>query len=277
MKKIIVFFLLASSLNLIAHEITTLEWRDKNNISIGLEKSRGLFRDFATSPLFYTGLPTGLTIYKNRIKAGSEVSFGGTYTFGNFSNNFNDHSSISAFNSIDGEYSRMYHYHGFQRDKYHFRVGGKLVGNAILRQNPDLRNNGVGIDFFANLMGSFLVGKDISRKTTKEKWFLFKYRLKPRKRNLSLRFNLGLINSHYRNGYAYSGQSALLNEFNLFDDYNFKILSGYRVSTELDYTVYLNSNALKFSYHWEAFSTAQKTDKLDVAFHTLGLHILIAK
>lgn len=276
MKKTLLLFLLVIPLVLQAHEETLL-LKNRNYIRLGLDRSVASFRDFATSPLFYRGFPTSIVIRKERDLHTREVSFGGKYTFGGFVNTYNEQNTHSSFNSIEMDYSRLYQLHCLTGSNYQTFVGGKLIGTAILRQNPSLMNNGVGLEAFTNLMASIKVHKDISREQAKEKWFLFPYTLKPRKRDLDFRFNLGLINGNYRNGYAYSGQSALLNDFNLFDDYNFNLLSGYRFSTELDYTVFLNNNALRFSYVWEALSTSQKTDKLDVAFHTLSLHLLIQK
>ncbi len=269
------------SVPLVAQEggkTTTLLLRDKNYIELSLGKSNSKFRDFATSPLFYKGLPTAFGIRKTRDKNMTLVSFGMEYIFGNYHSNFNDHEATSQVRSLSFDYSRMYHSNLTRWDKTDLFLGGKVVSTANLRINPSLLNNNVGFEMFANIMGSAMVQRDISRNRLKSKKILFiKYKLKPRKRDLSYRLNLGIVNTNYRNGYSYIGQSALLNEFELFEDYKYSVLSGLRIGSQIDYRVYLNNNALVFSYVWDAYKTGNKMDKLEMSQHIFKLSMLINK
>jgi hypothetical protein len=118
-------------------------------------------------------------------------------------------------------------------------------------------------------MGSIKITKDISRKSASVRKFLFfKWNKPARKRNLSFQFNIGVLNGAYRNGYAYSGQSAVLNDPKLFDDYQFN-LSGFRMSSALDYKIFLkNKNAIKLSYLWDAYKTGSDFETFEMAHHT---------
>ena len=259
-------------------ESTTLLLLDKNYIEISIGKSNSKFRDFATSPLFYKGLPTAIGLRKTRDKNMTIVSMGMEYIFGNYQSNFNDHQATAQVRSLNLDYSRMYHSNLTRWDKTNLFLGGKVIGTANLRINESLLNNSVGFEMFANIMGSAMVRRDISRKRLKNKKFLFiKYKLKPRTRDLSYRFNLGVVNTNFRNGYSYIGQSALLNDFELFEDYQYNVLSGLRMGSQLDYRVFLNNNALTFSYAWDAYKTGNKLDKFEMSQHVFKLSMQISK
>ena len=118
--------------------------------------------------------------------------------------------------------------------------------------------------------------KDVSRKEAKDKKLLFiKYHLKQRTRNLSFRLNVGLINSSFRNGFVYAGQSFILNEEKPFDDYQYKVFLGFRASSSLDYTIFLkNKNKIQLSYLWDAYKTGGDLDKFEMAHHTFKLTLL---
>ena len=198
------------------------------------------------------------------------------YIFGNYHSNFNDHLATSQVKSLSFDYSRMYQSHLLNWEKTRLFLGAKAMGTVNLRVNPSLQNNAYGIEMFTNLLASAQLRKDISRKELKTKRFIFKYQLKPRRRALAYRLNLGVLNGNYRNGYAYLGQTAILNDFNLFEDYTYS-LSGFRMGSQLDYTVFLNNNGLVFSYAWDALTTGNKKDKFEMSQHVFKLSILINK
>ncbi|MEO1254457.1 MAG: hypothetical protein AAFY41_06180, partial [Bacteroidota bacterium] len=117
--------------------------------------------------------------------------------------------------------------------------------------------------------------KDISRKKEIERkiWF-FKYKKKPKTRTLTGQVDIGLINSQYRNGFAYAGQSALLNDFDLFDGYEFQVFSGFRAMSSIHYTRYLkNHNAIRYSYTWETYRTGDR-EGLEMVHHVLRVALL---
>ncbi len=78
------------------------------------------------------------------------------------------------------------------------------------------------------------------------------------------------MNSSFRNGFIYSGQSQVLNDAKNFDGYVYKVFSGFRMGSQLDYTRYLkNKNAFQISYLWDAYRTGGQLDKFEMAHHTL--------
>lgn len=243
-------------------------------IAVGINSSN--FRDFATSPLIYNGSALHFSLARLKIGNDREAELGLSYDSGTYATNFNDNTTTSSVKRIELNYSRLYQVGLFKSEKYNTKVGFLLSGNGNLRTNASLQNNATGVDIFANLLGSIKITKDISRTAPKEKKFLFwKFKRDAVKRNLAFRLNAGLVNSSYRNGYVYSGQSAVLNDAKLFDDYEYKIFSGFRASSSLDYTCYLkNKNAIRFSYVWDAYSTGGDLDKFEMAHHILKFTLL---
>ncbi len=190
-----------------------------------------------------------------------QIPIGISYDFGTYSSNFNNSATSSEVKRIELSYSKLYRINLFKSESINTKVGFLLNGNGNLRTNEGLQNNATGIDIFGNLSGSVKVAKDIKF-----------YRNDERKRNLAFRLNLGLVNSSFRNGYAYSGQAPILNKIDIFDDYKFKIFSGFRASTKLDYTHYLkNKNAIQLSYIWDTYATGGSSDKFEMAHHILKL------
>ena len=245
-------------------------------IAIGFGTNNSQFRDFATSPLFYGGRLLHISLSRFKLSNKREAELGLSYDFGSLSNNYNSTFASSDFNRVELYYSKLYKLALFEAIGVNTKLGFLLAGNGNFRINRALQNNGVGIDIFANLLGSIKFTKDISRVVAKDKKFLFiKYKLKEKKRDLAFRINMGLINSSYRNGYVYTGQSTILNDAMVFDDYEFDIFSGIRVSSRLDYTRYLNNkNAVQLSYIWDAYSSGEELDEFLMAHHIIRLTLL---
>lgn len=258
--------------------ISRKEWRKNIPAYIGVSAGLGgsVFRDFATSPLFYKGVAKYIALSYSKSNFERESEIGLSYSFGNHHNNFNNHLQISNVKSVSLFYSRLYQLQSLSSPKLNVKVGGLINATGNFRINEGLANNGIGYEIIPTLFGSVKIEKDISTKEEKNKKFLFiKYNSKEKTRNLAFRLNVGLVNSSYRNGYAYSGQASLLNKFALFDDYQFKVFSGFRMSSSLDYTVFLkNKNALRFSYAWDAYKTGGNLDKFEMATHTLKFSLL---
>lgn len=254
------------------------ELRKERPTHIGITAGIGFssFRDFATSPLIYKGFPIYISLsrIKSDQKRGAEIGL--SYSFGNYKNNFNNHSATSRVNTVSLFYSQLYQLNKFSSEKLNVKIGGLFNTTVNFRNNEVLRNNASGIEIFPTLFGSIKIKKDISRKETKDKKFFFiKYKLKQRTRNLAYRLNIGLINNSYRNGYVYSGQSSVLNEPRIFDGYQFKAFSGFRMSSSLDYTISLkNKNKIQISYLWDAYKTGGNLDKFEMAHHTFKLTLL---
>ncbi|HKL39286.1 MAG TPA: hypothetical protein VJ894_01340, partial [Cryomorphaceae bacterium] len=155
-------------------------------------------------------------------------------------------------------------------------VGGQFNATANHRENAALFNNDEGVDLISTLFASAKGTLDLSRKEEKSKKFLFvNYTLKKRVRQLSYHLNVGVVNSSYRNGFAYISPAAPLNEDDFFADYEFRVFKGFRLNSSLDYTIYLqNKNAVQFSYVWDAYRTGGHHDNFEMAAHILKVTLL---
>jgi|GEM_PF-609253 len=245
-------------------------------IAIGLGTNNSMFRDYATSPLDYSGRVSQISLSRYKLNYKRETELGFSYDFGSYQNSYNNSFASSDLKRFELFFSKLYKVKLFEAIGVNTKLGFLLAGNGNFRINRALQNNGVGIDIFANLLGSIKFTKDISRVVAKDKKFLFiKYKLNEKKRDLAFRINMGLINSSYRNGYVYTGQSTILNDAMVFDDYEFDIFSGIRVSSRLDYTRYLNNkNAVQLSYIWDAYSSGEELDEFLMAHHIIRLTLL---
>lgn len=245
-------------------------------LNIGIGNNSSKFRDFATSPLFYNG--SAIQILISRLKKDNlrESELGLTYDFGNYSTTFNENTTVSAVKRVELFYSRLYRVNQLSSNRYNTKIGFQVNGTGNLRINEGLLNNAFGLETFANLIGSIKFTKDISRKQPKEKKIGFiKYKLIEKKSDIAFRLNVGLINSSFRNGYIYNGQSGIINKADNFENYQFKIFSGFRMGSRLDYTRYLkNKNAIQLSYIWDAYKTGGELDKFEMAHHTLRFTLL---
>lgn len=241
------------------------------NLSAGLNFST--FRDFATSPLFYNGAAKTFSISRLKADDNREIEMGLSYGFGNYNSTVNSTTSTSKLKTFAINYSQLYAIQSLSDKKWNVKVGGLFNTTGNFRTNPILQNNSTGLELFSTLFGSVKVTRDISNL----KRFAF-FKLKPAKRTLSFRFNLGLMNNTYRNGYAYSGQEGVLNDGNFLKSYELKVFSGARFSSALDYTVFLkNKNGIRLSYEWDAYKTGGSLDKFEMSNHTLKIALLFNK
>lgn len=258
--------------------LTKKEIRKARSTSIGLTMglSSSKYRDFATSPLFYSGAPIYFGLSRERLDDQKETHAGISLSSGSYSNEYNRHTAESSVQVLSGYYAQLFKLNKLSSDKLNIKAGGLFTTTANLRINGSLQNNALGIELIPTLFGSIKLTKDISRKEEKQKKFIFiKYRLKERTRNLSFNLNIGLLNSSLRNGFAYAGQSSILNEPKLFDRYEFKMFSGLRMSSALDYTIFLpNKNKVQLSYLWDAYKTGGELDQFNMIMHTFKITLL---
>jgi len=237
----------------------------------------GSFRDFATSPLTYTGVSIVTGGFKINGDEERETRWGTPLSLGFFSNSFNDHSSSSTVITISPYYSELYQLKALSSDKLNVKAGGMLQATVVGRINPDLQNNSLGLEIIPTLFGSIKGTLDVSRTVDTDKKFLFiKYKREKREKALGLRVNIGLVNASYRNGFVYSGQSFLLDEPQVFDDYQFKVFQGFRMSSSLDYTLHSRktTNAVQISYVWDALTTGGETNTFEMAQQGLRFTLL---
>lgn len=243
-------------------------------LSIGLTSP--LYRDFATSPLFYRGLginlntawlrrndkrerifriDLGFSALKPRVPKSKLIQPGGLAYYGN----------LTLY------YHQLWKIEALSNEKFNMKVGGALNITQNVRANPALQNNAMGLENLSNLMASAQVTMDISRKTLKE---YKRFTLKPVKRELRLLVNVGVLNFNYRPGYAYTYDSEMNGTKSrpvawAFSNYKLT-LNGWRINTELEFIKYLpNGNARAWSYVWEAAHAKGRYEPFQMASHRI--------
>ena len=243
-------------------------------IGFGAGRNFSKFRDFATSPLFYKGKAMAFTLSRLKYDDKLENNLEFTYSFGKYGTD----AYVSSVSTIFLDYSQLYQINKWSSEKWNFKAGGKASANVNLRINPSFQNNQLGIDGFFTLFGSFKVTRNLTRNQPESKKFLFvKYGKSTRKRALSFQYNLGLLNNTLRNGYAYTDDSSVRNEFGILKGYEFKVFSGLRMSSALNYTMALkNKNEIMISYVWDAYKTGGSYDKFEMANHMLKFTFFFA-
>ena len=261
-------------------QLTKQEERKKRHtyLSIGVGTGKSTFRDFATSPLIYRSFPGSFLVNRIREDSSRSSTFEIKYTGGTYSSRVEKFKLGSAIGHIGQlHYQQLYQIKKWSNEIWNIKAGGAINYLQTVRINNALQNNAFGSEVFLNVLGILRASKNISREKFIEKKLLkfISYKRKPRKRELNLDLGIGVLNSTVRNGYAYIGQSSVLNKVPLLDNYEFKTLAGYRFRTNVEYKVYLeNGNALALGYQWEAMKTGREIDTFELALHTVSLSLL---
>lgn len=245
-------------------------------LDLGTGINVSYFRDFATGPIFYRSAANSVMAHYHRFDSDRETRFGTDLSFGIYSFQIENERASSLVRTLNLDFGKLYRLEKLSNDKYSVKAGGTFLFTGNMRIDPALQNSGFGYEFIYNLMASAKVSRDVSRKEAKrvKLWFI-KYNLQPRQRLLSYQLNLGVLNSHIRNGYAYVNQNGILNEPSFLADYEHTFFQGFRMNSALFYTLYLNKgNALRFSYVWDAYTTGQEEVKLEMANHMFGVAFL---
>ena len=92
----------------------------------------------------------------------------------------------------------------------------------------------------------------------------FRKKKGPRNQHFSIQLDVGLINTNFRNGYAYTNHTPAYNEPDLlFEDYQFNLFSGIRIRSTVDYILYAKNtkNAIKLSYNWTGVRSGENPDR----------------
>lgn len=233
-----------------------------------------IFRDMATSPLYYTGFLSHVGLSFIKLHDGKEREFGWSLSTGLADNSTNSHVASSTVSIYGLKYSKLYPL--WSNEKMNLKIGGELNNKVHVRQNPSFQNNGTGMEIFTTLFATGKLSWDISNTRRKQvKLLLLPMNFKPRKRDISFNLKLAVSNNTFRNGYAYSSNSGITNNIGLWDDYEFKMFSGYRIGSEFNYTVFFeNKNALRIGYEFDTYKTGGNLDKFGMANHKLTIALL---
>lgn len=245
-------------------------------VLMGAGLDAGSFLDLATSPLTYRGV--NLNMHLGHLKEDSviEGQFGFNYFVGLYVGGTGNHYSSSIANGIYLSYKRLYQLPLHLSSNTNLKIGGEINTLSNFRYNASLQNNGFGMEYFGNLMGVIKLTQNISRDEprTIHIWKV-NLHLKPKQRNLSFQGNLGLANFNLRNGYAYTGQSQVVNDFNAFEGYQFNKFSGLRIGGTAAYTRYLNNgNGIRWAYTFDALTSGETVNRFALARNTITFTLL---
>lgn len=247
-------------------------------LSVG--SNRPIYRDFATSPLFYTGFGLDLQAAWLRRSEKRERLFDIGLGLNMLNakipeSNFLQAQSSAFLIQLNASYSQLFALDRFSTDKTNIKVGGVIRTTQNFRVNPSLQNNALGLENSTNLMASGQIIRNISRNTPKElNLWVFKPTLKPVKRDLRFQLNAGVLNFNYRPGYAYAYEGEIIGTETkplswVLSNYKWS-LNGWRLGTELEFKTYLpNGNARSWSYVWDASHVPGRYENFQLASHQL--------
>ncbi|MDD2411447.1 MAG: hypothetical protein RBS19_02885 [Bacteroidales bacterium] len=272
------------------HISTTLVSEEVPKYDRSLHLSPGftsfLFRDFATSPLFYNGIGLRAAVGYEIKSDKSEHFMDIDYIIGvAFAANplpaTASNSTLAMMNTSNLYYHFLHKLTTFYNNKYKISLGGSFMNSFNVRLNPALNNNSVGIENFSNFMFSFKLNRDISRhQIIIEDLFLFKRKLMPAKRSLSFQCNIGLLNFNYRPGYAYNylgemdGSST--NPLIYAIENHQWSMNGIRLNTKLEFSYFKPyKNGSKWAYVWDFANVPGKFESYQSAFHRIEYVLII--
>ena len=137
-----------------------------------------VYRDFATSPLFYrgAGLHGGMGWMRSSDKRERYFDFNmnGSLTFaGTPDSDFFPAVTEGFFISINSYFHYLYKLENISTEKNNIKIGGGLLSTQNLRINPNLFNAAAGLENISNLMLVGKLNRDISRTEPKNFRFLF--------------------------------------------------------------------------------------------------------
>lgn len=236
------------------------------------------FRDFGTSPLFYSGPGLQLSMGDRWEKPGGHVWFNTTAHAALTSANVPQSTYLQAGGRslfldfrLDGGY--LHRFETPLDERWEVKAGGGVVADLLLRQNNALGNAQVGTDVVANALLSGELSRDLSRqKQDTLDLKLIRLRRKPSSQRIDFRLDIGVLNFNYRPGYAYVHDSELIGEPGLawvLADHRWK-MNGWRLGTALGFMRrHANRNATRLEYRWEAVHAPGRYRALQFASHTV--------
>ncbi|MDD4574912.1 MAG: hypothetical protein PHI36_00635 [Bacteroidales bacterium] len=245
-----------------------------------------LYRDFATSPLFYSGVGLRLAVGYEIKSDHDEHFFDLDYIIGvafavNPTPVTAGNSTMAIMNTSNFYYHYLHELTRFNNDKYKISLGGSFLNSLNVRVNQALNNNSAGIENISNFMFSLKLNRDISRhQVIIEDLLLFKRKLMPSTRSLSFQCNIGLLNFNYRPGYAYNylgemdGSSTNILKYAIED--HLWSMNGIRLNTRLEFSYYKPyKNGSKWAYVWDFANVPGKFETYQSAFHRLEYVLII--
>jgi hypothetical protein len=245
--------------------------------SIGL--SNLSYRDYATSPLFYTGL--GVNVGTGWLKRSEkkerlfEMNLSAAPMSASIpKSNYLVRPVTSTFAQMSMRYMQLFQLKSLSKPTSNYKIGFALQSSQHFRSNRFLQNNAIGLENISNVMLSGQLIRDVSRKSEKKVNLLFfKSKLKPVKRDLRFQLNVGVFNFNYRPGYAFVYEGYLTSNTKplawTLNNYSWS-LNGWRTQGEVELFTYLEGgNARSWSYVWSAMHVPGRFETFQMAMHQI--------
>jgi len=249
---------------------------------IGIGNNISTLRDFATSPLTYSGTAKTIAVFVDRPSDKKDMYIQARYSAGNYKVKDLDYDKqertdlkFANVKSASARFSMLWKINPISSEKYNIKIGGTFDAWADLRSNAAFENNGFGSELFATLFLSAKVSHQINITETKKFWFV---KFNPRYRKTFFQLNLPFMNNTFRNGYIYTTTGGLDGNTNAspFKYYEFSAFSGLRLSTTLSYEqAIFNDNILRFTYDWDMLLSSKKYDQFQMANHIFLVSLVL--
>jgi hypothetical protein len=246
------------------------------------------YRDFATSPLYFSGLGLHLNLGWERVRANKEFLFSLQMQLGVVGanaplSNYYQAFSVGFMSNYQGYTHLLWDIPIGENPKNSLSIGPGMVFTNNIRVVPNLNNNAFGGEGFFNLMATGIFRRDVSRKKPFNLDLgLFTLRLKPRSKSLSFQFGAGLLNLNRRPGYAYFFDGELdgtnTNPLSyIYENYKWR-LNGWRMMSKLEYAWYLeNGNGHSVAYLWDAVHAPGGFEAFQMASHMIRYTLIFKR
>lgn len=274
MKNKIIFLLILNfgiSLTSIGQTDTVPKKTRSNLIDISAGLATGSLRDMSTSPLFYTGLLPVIDISYSNFFNKNLIQFNLSSYNGIYIKLTDDDSYLSTANSINTEIAYFRHYEDYDETGFKHYPGVSLNNYTLIRVNSAFNNAAFAFDNISSLNINYLITKDFTLKAKQKKLlWLIKYYRKEKQYLASFKIGIPIYSLIYRPGFTNPG-NLTLNNIILLPDYKTtgKVFSGMNTNLSLS-RVLENGNMIKFTYHWEFFTSGKYAlNRLDMSKHAL--------
>ena len=249
---------------------------------IGIGNNISTFRDFATSPLSYSGTAKTVAVFVDRPSDKKDMYIQARYSAGTYKVKDLDYDKqkrtdlkFANMKSASARFSMLWKINPISSEKYNIKLGGTFDAWGNIRSNAAFQNNGFGSELFTTLFLSAKVSHEINITETKKIWFL---KFNPRYRKTFFQLNVPVMNNTYRNGYIYTTTAGLdgNSKASPFKSYEFSAFSGFRLSTTLSYEqAIFNDNILRFTYDWDMLLSSKKYDQFQMANHIFLVSLVL--
>lgn len=251
-------------------------------LGFGVGSNFSKFRDYATSPLFYSGTAKVINVFIDRPSDTKDMFIqarygAGTYKVHGLEDDDKQSESLreSKLKYASARFTMLWKINPISNDKYNIKVGGTFDAWGDLRVNKNLQNNAAGTEIFTTLSLSAKVTHQIKLTEPKKVWFL---KFKPRYRNTFFQLNIPVMNNTFRNDYIYTSTAGLDGnpKGSIFKGHEFSAFSGARISTVLSYEqAIFNNNILRFTYDWDLLLSGKKYDQFQMANHLFLVSLIL--